>query len=97
MLTTIDFHLIAEGLPDVAAGLLQHVSQVEPAFQMSTAQLPFFIGLVAGPLEGLLVLELVLGKVGRISRVHFGHEGSIANYAEYLNTERHMTPCCIGS
>jgi hypothetical protein len=35
--------------------------------------------------------------VGRISRVHFGHEGSIANYVEYLNTERHMTPCCIGS
>src|SRR5664279_4627312 len=88
MLATIDLHLIAKGLPDVAAGLLQHVSQVEPAFQMSATELPFFIGLVAGALQGLLVFELVLGKLGRIGRACVRHEGSIAGCDEYLNTER---------
>ena len=78
MLATIDLHLIAKGLPNVAAGLLQHVSQVEPAFQMSAAELPFFIGLVAGALQGFLVLEFVLGELRRIGRAHLGHEGSIA-------------------
>src|ERR1022692_3890338 len=78
MLTTIDLHLIAKGLPNVAAGLLQHVSQVEPALQMSAAELAFFVGLVAGALELLLVLELVLGELRRVGRAHLGHEGSIA-------------------
>lgn len=84
MLAAIDLHVIAKGLPNVAAGLLQHVRQVEPAFQMPAAKLTFFIGLVAGALKLLLVLELVLGKLGRISRDHLGHEGSIAGCDEYL-------------
>src|ERR1039458_10704710 len=63
---------------------------------MSTAKLPFFIGLVAGALKLLLVFELVLGKLWWISGGHLGHEGSIAGCDEYLKTEYNMTPCLCG-
>src|ERR1039458_4856489 len=63
---------------------------------MSTAKLPFFIGLVAGALKLLLVFELVLGKLWWISGDHLGHEGSIAGCDEYLKTEYNMTPCLGG-
>src|ERR1019366_4628521 len=63
---------------------------------MPAAELAFLVRLVAGALERLLVLELVLGKLWWISGDHLGHEGSIAGCDEYLKTEYNMTPCLCG-
>jgi len=84
MLATVDFCLLAKRLFDVTAGALQHVSHVEPALQMPTAQFAFLVLLVAGALKGFFILHFVLGKLGSFSK-GVGHVGSIAREGDSRN------------
>src|SRR5208337_321980 len=86
VLTTIDFRLVAKGLPDVAASLLQHVGQIKPALQMSATELALCVWFVAGALERFLVLHLVFWELRGFCLRGLGHKGSIACCEEYLNT-----------
>src|ERR1039457_3354186 len=52
-----------------AALLLKHIGGVEPAFQMSAAELAFFVFLVAGALARFLDLDFVIRKLRNRVRV----------------------------
>lgn len=65
MLAAIDFSLLAKRLTHVPTRLLQYIRHIEPTFQVTAAQLTFLILFVACPLERLLVLDFVLGKLRR--------------------------------
>ncbi len=52
---------------------------------MAAAELAFVAGFIAGSLKRLLILHLMLGKLWSLLRAIFGHDGSIAGCAEYLN------------
>ena len=73
MLAAVDFGILAPGFFRVATGLLNHIRSVEPALQMSAAELAFLIPLVAGTLSRLLNLDLVMRKLRRSLRVRSGH------------------------
>src|SRR5271157_1363781 len=86
VLTTIDFRLVAKALAHIATGLLQHIGQIEPALQMSAAELALCVRLVTGALERLLIFHLMFGKLRGFSLHGLRHKGSIACCEEYLNT-----------
>src|SRR5260370_38360636 len=73
MLAPVDFGVLAPGFFRVATCLLNHIRSVEPALQMSAAELAFLVLLVAGTLSRFLNLDLVMRKLGRSSRVRSGH------------------------
>ena len=73
MLATVDFGVLAPGFFRVATGLLNHIRSVEPALQMSAAELAFLVLLVAGALSRLLNLDLVMRKLRRSLPVRSGH------------------------
>jgi hypothetical protein len=73
MFATVDFGVLTPGFFRVATGLLNHIRSVEPAFQMSAAELAFLVLLVAGTLSRLLNLDLVMRKLRRSLRVRSGH------------------------
>src|SRR5271157_1550816 len=85
VLTTVDFHLVAKRLPDIATGLLQHIGQIEPALQVSAAQLALRVRLVAGALERLLIFHLMFRKLRGFCLRGLRHKCSIACCEEYLN------------
>src|ERR1022692_499091 len=68
VLAAVDLGIRPPGLFRVAAGLLDHILRVEPAFQMAAAEFALFVFLVAGALTGLLDLDLMVGKLGRSLR-----------------------------
>jgi hypothetical protein len=61
MFAAVHLSVITIGLTHIAAGLFDHVGGVEPTFEMAAAELALLVLLVAGPLEGLLVLDPVFG------------------------------------
>src|SRR5216683_7269091 len=73
MLAAVDFGILAPRFLSVATGLLDHIRSVEPALQMSAAELAFLVLLVAGTLSRLLNLDLVMRKLRRSLRVGSGH------------------------
>ena len=73
MLAAVDFGVLAPGFFRVATGLLNHIRSVEPALQMSAAELAFLVLLVAGTLSRFLNLDLVMRKLGRSLRIRSGH------------------------
>ena len=68
MLAAVDFGVLAPRFLGVATGLFDHVRSIEPALQVSAAELAFLVLLVAGPLSRFLNLDLVLWKLRRSSR-----------------------------
>src|SRR5260370_30053087 len=60
MFAAVDFGVPAPSFLGVATGPLTHIRSVEPALQMSAAELAFLVLLVAGTLSGLLNLHLTL-------------------------------------
>jgi hypothetical protein len=68
VLTAVNFGVRPPGFFNVAAGLLDHVSSVGPAFQMAAAELAFLVLLVAGALPVLFDLDLMMGKLRRSLR-----------------------------
>ena len=64
----VDFGIRPPGFFSVAARLLDYIFGVEPAFQMTAAELAFLILLVAGALPRLFDLDLMMGKLGRSLR-----------------------------
>src|SRR5271157_4757689 len=84
VLTTVDFHLVAKLLPDIATGLLQHIGQIEPALQVSAAKLALRVRLVTGALERLLIFHLMFRKLRGFCLRGLRHKGSIACCKEYL-------------
>ena len=74
MFAAIDFGIRSPGLLGIATGLLDDVSAVEPALQVSAAEFALGVFLVAGTLARLLDLHFVMGKLGRSSR-GFGGQG----------------------
>ena|SRR6266849_1873701 len=63
VLAAIHFRIRPPGLLGVAAGLLEHIRGVEPALEMSTAELALGILLVAGALPWLLEFHFVMRKL----------------------------------
>src|SRR5215471_14762862 len=63
MFATVDFSVRSPRLFRVAALLLNNVVGVEPALQVSPAELALLVLLVAGTLAGLLDLDFVMGKL----------------------------------
>jgi len=73
MLAAVYLGVFAPSFLCVATGLFDHIRGVEPALQMSAAELPFFVLLVAGTLSRLLNLDLVMRKLRRSLCVRSGH------------------------
>ena len=73
MLAAVDLGVFAPSFLCVATGLFDHIRGVEPALQMSAAELPFFVLLVAGTLSRLLNLDLVMRKLRRSLCARSGH------------------------
>src|ERR1041384_2832342 len=71
VLTAIDLSIFAPSLLDVATRLLDHIRRIEPALQMAAAQLSLLVLLIAGTLQGLLQLHLVLGKLRDVLLRHW--------------------------
>ncbi len=71
MLTAIDLGIFSPGLFGIAAGLLLHVFRVEPALEMTAAELALGVLLIAGALPRLLDLDPVPGELR-----YFGGYGS---------------------
>src|SRR5206468_6953104 len=65
MLAAVDLGMLAIGFLHVAAILLDDVGHIEPALQVTTAQLALLVSLVAGALPLLLELYLVVRKLLR--------------------------------
>src|SRR5215510_12886389 len=63
VLAAIDFHVRPPGFLDATALLFGCVGHVEPALQMTAAELPLIVFLVAGPLAWFLDFDFVLGKL----------------------------------
>src|SRR5271166_5448957 len=63
VLTAINLTIVAVRPAHVGAALLHHVGRVEPPFQMAATQLALLVLFVAGALEGLLVLDFMLGQL----------------------------------
>src|SRR5579862_8568357 len=72
VLAAINLGIFSPGFFRVAALLLQHIVGVEPALQMSAAELALFVLLVAGPLSALLELHFVMRQLGNSYRAS-GH------------------------
>ena len=68
MFATVNLGILTPGLFYIPTGLLDHVGGVEPAFEMSAAELAFFIFLVAGTLAFLFDLHFMFGKLWRSLR-----------------------------
>src|ERR1700681_4928939 len=64
----IHFGVRSPGFLHVTAFLFEHVGGVEPAFQVSSAELALFVFLVAGTLSRFLDLDFVVGKLRNRAR-----------------------------
>ena len=65
MFAAIDFGIASPSLLHIPASLIEHIGRVEPAFEMSAAELAFLVLLVASPLSRLLDFDLMLGELRR--------------------------------
>src|SRR5579862_1039351 len=65
MLATIDFRVRSPGLFGVAAGALDDVRAIKPAFQMSAARLAFIVLLITGALARLFNFDFMMRKLRR--------------------------------
>src|SRR6202167_2948551 len=63
MLAAVDLGVRPPRFFHVAASLLDHILGIEPALQVSAAELAFFVFLVAGALPGLLNFDFVMRKL----------------------------------
>src|SRR5580658_420262 len=63
MFAAVDLGVRSPGFFGVAAGLLDDVGRVEPAFQMAAAELAFFVFLVTGALPGLFDFDFMMRKL----------------------------------
>src|SRR5579872_1092509 len=97
MLTAIDLRITTPSLLRIAASLLQDVGRVEPAFEVSAAELAFLVFLIASPLPRFLDFHLVIRKLrrslhasgyGRSQKVHPRSSGS---GREIQTTQLHST------
>lgn len=68
MLAAIHFGVRTPGFFRVAAGMLDYVLRVEPAFQVAAAEFAFFVFFVAGTLSGLLNFDFMMRKLRRSLR-----------------------------
>src|ERR1700691_1777791 len=63
MFAAVDFRVRSPGFLGIAAGALHHIGGIEPALQMSAAELALFVFFIAGALPFLLDFYFVMGKL----------------------------------